>query len=274
MAVSENCTPELRSCKLKLKTDISMGKMRPTGSSGKWTAKKEQSLQLAVKKRYSSCMAVEFRDKRFLGDKVSAFCVLWLKEIPDEEEQDLELPIWKGNYERATANCLDECGEKLGTLKLKVTFWSGMVCPPPFFFSILVRQNNTNYRHVVKGTAHSRWASRNQHTRDVVEVIDTARDNLDMDKIEREAGIVDEEVSSDSDSSSDEEKGDLPDGSADNKQGLLDQLRSYRRRDKALHRQHRGLMQWKVSCLQGEKCVWKMGVLICLGSENGEVGEA
>lgn len=127
VAVSDNCPSELQSCKLKLKTDISMGKMRPTGNSGKWTSKKEQSLHLAVKKRYSSCMAIEFRDKRFLGDKVSAFCVLWLKNIPDEEEQDLELPIWKGDYDRATANCLDECGEKLGTLKIKVTFWSGMV---------------------------------------------------------------------------------------------------------------------------------------------------
>ncbi|OAA37685.1 meiotically up-regulated protein [Metarhizium rileyi] len=222
VATSENCQPELRSCKLKLKTDVSMGKMRPAETGGKWISKKDQDLQLAVKKRYSTCMTVEFRDKRFIGDKVSAFCVLWLKNIPDEEEQDLELPIWKGDYERATANCLDDCGEKLGTLKIKLTFLSGM------------------------GIAHSRWASRNQHTRDVVEVIDTARDNLDLDKIEREAGVVDEEASSDSDSSSDGEKEQLPDGSAQHKQGLMDQLRDYKRRDKALHRQHRGLMQWKV----------------------------
>ncbi|KAG8407825.1 hypothetical protein J3458_020060 [Metarhizium acridum] len=110
----------------------------------------------------------------------------------------------------------------MGTLKVRLTFLPGM------------------------GTAHSRWASRNQHTRDVVEVIDTARDNLDLDKIEREAGIVDEEASSDSDSSSDGVKEELPDGSAQHKQGLMDQLRDYKRRDKALHRQHRGLMQWKV----------------------------
>jgi hypothetical protein len=80
----------------------------------------------------------------------------------------------------------------------------------------------------------------------VVEVIDTARDSLDMEKIEKEAGIVDEEASSDSDSSSDGVKEAIPDGSAANKQGLMDQLKDYKRRDKALHRQHRGLMQWKV----------------------------
>ncbi|GAB0136212.1 hypothetical protein EsDP_00004524 [Epichloe bromicola] len=222
VAVSPDCPNELKSCKLKLKTDICMGKMYPSSEKeGKWTAKKEQSLHLAVKKRYGSCMAVEFRDKGFLGDKVAAFCVLWLKEITDEEEEELEVPIWKGDYERAIVNRLEECGEKVGTLKVKVTFWAGM------------------------GQAHSKWASRSQHTRDIVEIIDTARDNLDQDKIERQAGIVDEEASSDSDSS-EEEKEELPDGSADQKQGVIDQVRSYKRRDKALHRQHRGLMQWKI----------------------------
>jgi len=55
---------------------------------------------------------------------------------------------------------------------------------------------------------------------------------------------VDEEISSDSDSSDEHEY--IPDGSAEHKQGPLDQIRDYKRRDKALHRQHRGLMQWKV----------------------------
>lgn len=80
--------------------------------------------------------------------------------------------------------------------------------------------------------------------RDVVEVIDAARDNLRDDEMERQAGIVDEEISSNSDSSDEHDY--IPDGSAGHKQGPLDQIRDYKRRDKALHRQHRGLMQWKV----------------------------
>jgi hypothetical protein len=62
--------------------------------------------------------------------------------------------------------------------------------------------------------------------------------------MERAAGIVDEEISSDSDSSDEDEY--IPDGSAGHKQGPIDQVRDYKKRDKALHRQHRGLMQWKV----------------------------
>lgn len=129
MAKSSDCPPELKHAKLKLRTDISSGKMYSRGSDvAMWATSKERPLNLAVQKRYSSCFSIAFKDKKkLIGDKVSAFSVLWLKDLPDEEEVTLELPIWKGDIKRATANCLDECGERIGTLKLKVTYWPGMV---------------------------------------------------------------------------------------------------------------------------------------------------
>ena len=78
----------------------------------------------------------------------------------------------------------------------------------------------------------------------MVEIIDTNRDNRDDEKKERKAGVVDDQESSDSDDSDDD---DVPDGSAEGKQGIVDQLRDYKKRDAGLHRQHRGMMQWKVS---------------------------
>ena len=63
--------------------------------------------------------------------------------------------------------------------------------------------------------------------------------------MERKAGIVDADVDSDSsDSSSDDEED--PDGSKDQKQNPIDQIKDYKKKDKQLARQHRGLMQWKV----------------------------
>jgi hypothetical protein len=122
-----------------------------------------------------------------------------------------------------------------------------------------------------QGSAHARFATSSQHLKQVVEVIDTARDNLDLDKLERQAGIIDAD-SSDSDLSSDDDEKDmtmlgrnsespssrrdrrslsrssqLPDGSVGDKQSVMDQMRDYKRRAKTLHRQHRGIMQWKVS---------------------------
>ncbi|KAF4970504.1 hypothetical protein FSARC_2472 [Fusarium sarcochroum] len=242
-----DCPKDLRSSKLKFRTSISSAKMYTEDKEDQgtvtWKSKRGRSLALAVASRYSSCMSIAFRDKGFFGDDTDAFSVLWLKDIVDDEETELELPIWKGNFQRATACCLEECGERLGTIKLKLTFWSGL------------------------GSAHSRWASRDEHLQNVVEVIETARDNLEIGHQEKEAGIVDSDddegtghvhrpgsIDSNSDSSSsssdteDEEgqESSVPNGSASQKQGPIDQLRDYRRRDKRLHRQHRGLMQWKI----------------------------
>ncbi|KAF4995858.1 hypothetical protein FGRMN_4815 [Fusarium graminum] len=240
-----DCPENLRSLKLKFRTSISSAKMYPdnNGNEGAatWKSKRGRSLALAVASRYSSCMSIAFRDKGLLGDDTAAFAVLWLKDIADEEEKELELPIWKGDFKRATACCLEECGERVGTIKLKLTFWSGL------------------------GNAHKGWTNRDEHLQNVVEVIETARDNLELDHQQKEAGIVDPDSDdsahrsgstdseSDSDSNSsdtddDDERSvfDVPDGSAEHKQGPVDKMRDYSRRDKRLHRQHRGLMQWKI----------------------------
>ncbi|KAF7553634.1 hypothetical protein G7Z17_g3523 [Cylindrodendrum hubeiense] len=251
-ATMADCPKDLRSAKAKLRTAISAGKMYPSEGDTKekgsaaatWSTKRGRSLALAVQNRYSSCLSIAFRNRGLFGDDTAAFSVLWLKDLVDEEETELELPVWKGNFQRATACSLEECGEKLATIKLKVTFWSGL------------------------GSAHARWASRDENLRNVVEVIETARDNLEIVRLQKDAGIAgdsdsagkdgsptrprpasigsntDSSSSSSSDSESDADS--IPDGSSGNKQGPIDQLRDYKRRDRRLHRQHRGLMQWKI----------------------------
>lgn len=115
------------STKLKFKTALSSGKMHFNKDEGKWTGKSDKSLKLAVNKRYSSCLSIAFKHKGVISDNTDSFCVLWLKDLVDEEPTELELPIWKGDFKRATACCLEEYGEKVGTLKIKLTFWSGLV---------------------------------------------------------------------------------------------------------------------------------------------------
>ena len=101
---------------------------------------------------------------------------------------------------------------------------------------------------LLQGSAHSRWAANDINLRNVVEVIDTARDSLEDEHMEKQAGIVDESASSssDSDSDSDSSEEDIPDGSSGNQQGPIDQIRDYKKHDKGLHRRHRGIMQWKI----------------------------
>ncbi|KAH7155386.1 hypothetical protein B0J13DRAFT_655049 [Dactylonectria estremocensis] len=242
-----DCPKNLRTDKIKLRTAISSGKMYAkegdaeggdSATTASWSTKRGRSLALAVQNRYSSCMSIAFRERGVFGDDVAAFSVVWLKDLVDETETELELPVWKGDFKRATACCLEECGEKLATMKLKVTLWSGL------------------------GSAHARWASRDEHLRNVVEVIETARDNLEDVRLQKEVGITggsstsgsprrplsiggDSDSSSSSSSDSDSDDG-IPDGSPNDKQGPIDKLRDYKKRDRRLHRQHRGLMQWKI----------------------------
>jgi hypothetical protein len=235
---SSNLPDGLGDMRLKLSTNIGTAKMYPS------------------KKHLS----IRFRNKKVLGGNNAAFGVFWLKNTPDEEEREIEIPVWKGDFRRAIACSLDECGEKVGSIKLKVRFWSGL------------------------GEAHSKWASGNPDLRNVVEVLETARDNLDEEEAEVEAGVVSNEgddktyahgASDVDDSSTDDDDNDDDDESNrrrpvsghakendghnaynddsnnnnNNKdsQGIVEHYRSRRRDQKVEHRRHRGVMQFKVS---------------------------
>jgi hypothetical protein len=257
---SSNLPDGLGDMRLKLSTNIGTAKMYPSKKHAGWSAPRHRSHWLAVEKRYSTCLSIRFRNKKVLGGNNAAFGVFWLKNIPDEEEREIEIPVWKGDFRRAIACSLDECGEKVGSIKLKVRFWSGL------------------------GEAHSKWASGNPDLRNVVEVLETARDNLDEEEAEVEAGVVSNEgddktyahgASDVDDSSTDDDDNDDDDESNrrrpvsghakendghnaynddsnnnnNNKdsQGIVEHYRSRRRDQKVEHRRHRGVMQFKVS---------------------------
>lgn len=210
--------------KLKFHTDLGSGKMYAGKDDQGWTTKKQQSLKLPVRKRYSSSLAIQFRHSGVFSDKTAAFAVLWLKDIPDEEEREVTLTVWKGDYERATKNAIPECGERVGTIKLKLTFWSGL------------------------GASHSKWASKDPNLKDVVEVLETARDAYEEVKNEQKVGMVDGNVSDSSDEENSEDDGETQaDGANEGgKKNPLQKIKNLKKHEEGLNRSNRGLMQWKV----------------------------
>ena len=218
--ISISDVPEnLKGFKLKFHTDLGSGKMYP-GNSGEWATKNEQSLKLPVRSKYSSSLAIQFRDHGMFSDKTAGFAVLWLKDVPDEEEKEIEMTIWKGDYDRATKNALPECGERLGSMKLKLTWWNGL------------------------GAAHSKWASKDSNVKDVTEVLATARDNYEENKNEKEVGIVDGNATD----SSEDEGDDNGDGTANGEKSKnpVHRLKDLKKHEEGLSRSNRGLMQWKL----------------------------
>lgn len=133
-AIVNNCPKDLKCSKLKIRTNLSHGKMyltddvedRDDPRAAIWWTKRGRSLALAVQNRYNSCLTIAFQDRGLFGDDTEAFGVLWLKDLVDEEQTEVEIPVWKGDFRRATACCLEKCGERLATVKLTLTVWSGL----------------------------------------------------------------------------------------------------------------------------------------------------
>ncbi|KAF2098498.1 hypothetical protein NA57DRAFT_39057 [Rhizodiscina lignyota] len=208
---------DLKKLRLKIRTNIAHGKAYAESELGEegtpgFKTKNDTSLKLPVRKRYSSAMVVEFRSSNKMMDKSPAFGVLWLKDIPDEEEYSVKLPIWKGDLKRAEANCLEEYGDRVGEVEMKLKFWDGL----------------SGY--------HSGLASKDANLADIMEVLDTTFDNDDdVDEVEGSREAADGSSSS----SDDEER------SEDGKRGTVGQIKDYKKDAKQLHRRNRGLMQWK-----------------------------
>ncbi|KAK5461347.1 hypothetical protein LTS15_003410 [Exophiala xenobiotica] len=170
--------------RIKLRTNLMRAKMVPASDANKgqgmWKPKKDkESVFLAVRKRYSSALIVEFRKTMLGPDSTSQFAVFWLKDIPDEEERTVSVKIWKGNKEalhRATTSYgySGSDGEQpLGEIELTLKLWRGL----------------SGY--------HKNYANRghNSDIRDVIEVLDTANDEGQVSDDEDDSG----DDSSDSD---------------------------------------------------------------------------
>lgn len=219
---------DLQRFKLKFYTDLGSAKMYPGKDRHGWATKHQHSLKLPVQKRYASCLAIQFRHHGTFHDKVPAFAVLWLKHVADDDEREITVPVWKGDYERAIKNDLPESGEKIGTLTLKLTFWNGL------------------------GAAHSRWARKNDDLQDVVEVLEVAHDNYEATENEKKVGVVDGNATDSSDDGNDSDDGTKPEANGDDHEhkGLKEKAKDFKRHQQGLNRHHRGLMQWKVCIVQ------------------------
>ncbi|QDS67588.1 hypothetical protein FKW77_003676 [Venturia effusa] len=227
----------LEGLRIRARTSLGRGKFHADGN-GSWKTKHGRNARLGVRKRYSSPLVLEFRSHSALVDKTTAFAVLWLHQIPDEKEQTITLTVWKGDLARGEKNTLEEYGEKVGEITVTLLLWKGL---SPY---------------------HDSLARKDSNIADVMEVLDCAHDNNEIDL--SSSGVHGESSatsssssssSSDSSSEDDEEalstrKAKFQDGassdlSTDGKRGPVEQLKDYKTHRKQLHRKNRGMMQWK-----------------------------
>lgn len=244
---SRDIASDLKGLRLKLRTTVDRAKMYSSSSEegAEWRGRKDRPVRLAVRKRYSTCLVFEFRKSNVGLDTTPAFTTLWLKDVPDEEEITLTLPVWHGDagLKYAEANCVQDFGEKMGTLQVPLKFWHGL----------------SGYHH--------KMASKSSNLQDVLEVVESANQSKEA------STAIAEEISGSNSSSSDSSSDDDDDvlnplrkqgkklsdaitgkdadtdqnQEDDGRRGPLDQLYEYKDHSDEMHRQHRGVMQWKVS---------------------------
>ncbi|KAF9267810.1 hypothetical protein L218DRAFT_984691 [Marasmius fiardii PR-910] len=226
----EGLPTELTACRILLRTLYGKGKVyakEDSAGGGGWRSKRDRPIRLAVKKRFASCLLIQFR-KRVLGpDTTPAFGTFWLRDVPDNEDSRIKMVIRnnKGNaMERSRFNATEEIGDKLGELEMKVRFWPGL------------------------SSHHRRLSRKDAGIADVMEVLRAVED--DTHGIQRFDGQDDDDSSSSSSSSSrgSESESENDDESKTKRGGRLrgvkEGLADYDDRKEELHQKHRGVMQW------------------------------
>ncbi|KAF8071734.1 hypothetical protein FPV67DRAFT_894061 [Lyophyllum atratum] len=213
---------DLASCKLIFRTLYGKGKMRPHQDGG-WRRRRGRNLRLAVQKRYSSCLLIQFRKHALGPDKTLAFATLWLKDIPDNEEISVPLSVRKneeGALERARANASYEIGERVGEITVKLRFWPGL----------------SGY--------HQNLADKDANMADVMEALDSAEESKEIEQDMLPQAGAGSDSSSSSSSEDDGEEATLDEAK---KHGVAGGIKEYRKKKGELHRKHRGLMQWRAA---------------------------
>ncbi|KAJ7733245.1 hypothetical protein DFH07DRAFT_928893 [Mycena maculata] len=211
---ADNLHADLAACRLVLRTLSAKGKLRPHADGG-WRQKRDKPVRLAVKRRFGECLLVEFRQHSLGRDSTPAFCTLWLRDIADDEEGTVTLPVWRnahGVLDHARVNMrVPEGTEQLGTLELTTKMWPGL----------------SGY--------HKALAAHDANFTDVMQVLDAAEEGGDT---------ATDSLHDDEDTSSSEDEQADKDGEGQEKKGLLSEVKDYKKRSPELHRKHRGLMQW------------------------------
>ncbi|KAJ4370688.1 hypothetical protein N0V83_005209 [Neocucurbitaria cava] len=250
---------DLRSLRMKISTGSSRGKLHSRARTGKvreeegqtvWTTRGDKNIRLPVRQRYSAPMIIELRQDAALRDHTPAFGILWLKDIPDNEEQTMRVPIWKGDQKRAQENMLESYGEKVGEIEVSLTFWSGLSGYHEKF-----TKKETDLRQVMEvldvcnDQEWSDWDDDNEHDKPGIETNESNDDTTTTSSSSSDS-------ESESDSGIDKAKKFVPDFlqkekkkesslSEDGKRGPMDQMREYKASATQLHRKNRGVMQWK-----------------------------
>ncbi|RFU30479.1 hypothetical protein B7463_g5843, partial [Scytalidium lignicola] len=167
-------------CGLRIKARINLSNRQYYPSNAgddsrtAWAPKHGRTVCLAVQKRYCSCLVLEFHKKPLHPNRSSAFAILWLKDIPDDEDITIALPVHssESNLKRAESCTEAPTGAQVSEIVISLKFLHGL------------------------SGSHRKLAAKNQSVKEVMECLDVANDNKESNNetsdIEDDSNSADE----------------------------------------------------------------------------------
>ena len=250
----------LQSCEVHLKTSIASNKTSRK-SSGRTSNTviwhEEDPNKLSIHQRYSTALLIAFKKTTGLKPKKEGMAVLWLRHVIDSERTSFDLALFKTtDYKRLKQNYLPPDGNldllednnqeltSIGKVRIDVTFQPGITRA----HKKIIDMHDQVQKPVWDEVKHRDAAGLSEKVGE--QVIDgkaflktnmgVSQENSEVQSIEStNLGPLERQNGQDDDDESDR------DDSDDKKSGLLHTLREWKRHEKELTSQHRGVMQVK-----------------------------
>lgn len=216
----------------------------PDGSGWQPVGSSKKGFRLGVRQRHSvPCILYFRRDSKLRRDKTHAAAVLWLKDIPDDEDTTVRLDVFQPqDIHGFIQNCgvqgqvQKRSGRHVGYVDVVVRFHRGLAA---------------------NSRAHQRAAEEEKDFADVLDAVrcivhDNHTAGVDSVSSDSEAGTASSERSAHGDEGEDDE--DTSGASSDEGgevggihpiKGLKKRFSKRREMQRELHRRERGVMQWK-----------------------------
>lgn len=212
-----NLPPDLATCQIRLETGVGEGQKRKLfpNVDGGWNAKRDRPLAIAFKNRFSDSIVLRLRKHSLGFDSTEAWGVIWLRDLLDREETEVEVPIQKGDDDalQRARRSVAEPVNVVGRITLTLKAWPGL----------------SGY--------HQKLAAGDASLADVMQVLECAdqsiKEDVGTDSIAEAADVA---SSSSSSSSSSSDDSDTP--------SSVSRLKDKIKPNSEINRRHRGLMQW------------------------------
>ena len=219
--------------------------------------KENPPAEIPVQQRYSSALVIRFKETGALKSSNLGMAVLWLRDIVDSEDTVIDVALFKAeDYKRLKQNYVPPDGNldywetgrdrltRIGTVQLDLTFKPGFGTAHRRTMDTSEPQQKRMWEEVDRRDVVG-LQERVGHHEDGKAVTGENTEVSQEDVHDETGGCEGEDGDRDDEDGAYEDASNNSDDDPDEGKGLMRRLKEWKRHEKELHQQHRGIMQVK-----------------------------